>query len=280
MKTDTLDDGASPAAASKRAGPMSVHRVLSILMTLGESNTPQTLAELSRALATPKPSLLSLLNELMTLAYVQRDEHGRFSLGRMAYRLALQLNTTDSLTGAIHGALREAGMLLDMTVSFAYLDLDRRGVIYADRYAPPSSQIRYLAKLGYPGEVHASAPGKLLLATREEAQWRDWLGPEPFRQFTPHTHTRFDAIAPELRRIRQTQIAWTRSEQHYGIGGCAVPVFDRHGTVAASVSAHTLLQVMEPNGERVVASLQAAADRVREELTLRRIDATDLPRFI
>src|SRR5690606_1807940 len=214
---------------TKRAGPMSVQRVLSILMHFGENPTPITLADLSRTLGTPKPSLLALLQELITLDYIQRDTHGRFTLSRMAYRLALQLSTSDSIAGAIRGALRDAGLILDMTISFAYLDPAKRGVIYADRYAAPSSQIRYLAKLGYPGEIRSSAAGKLLLANCNETTWRDILGAEPFRQYTPHTYTRYDSLAAELRRVRQAQVGWSRSEQYYGIGGCAVPVFDASG---------------------------------------------------
>lgn len=259
---------------------MSVQRVLAILMHFGENPAPATLADLGRALGMPKPSLLALLLELTTLDYIQRDEHGRFSLSRMAYRLALQLSTSDSIASAIGGALREAGQVLDMTISFAYLDKEKKGVIYADRYAAPKSQIRYMVKLGYPGDIHSASAGKILLANCDESEWRELLGPEPFPQYTPHTHTRYDSLAAELRRIRQSQVGWTRSERHYGIGGCAVPVYDGNGDLAACVAAHSLLQVVESHRDLIIETLRSAAGQIRKELQLRHIDATALPRHI
>ncbi len=257
---------------------MAVQRVFTLLQMLANHEAPYTLARLSALLDIPKPSALSLLNEMAVLGYVRRTDQG-YALGAGAYRLGLQLMSADSLSRVIRDGLREVSDALNMTVAFGYLDRANRALVYADRYEA-LSPVRYVVRLGAPLAIHSRALGRLLLANEPPHTWAQWLGNPPYTAFTRHTVTGFDALSRELRKIRRDGLARTASQQHEGIGSCAVPVFDAQGAVACGIATQTLVTALDAHGPLVAKALKATAARLGEELAARGITREALPQHI
>lgn len=255
---------------------MAVERVLALLQALASPEAPYTLARLSSLLAMPKPSALSLLNELVELGYVRRTASA-FVLGSRSFRLGLQLMSVDSLGRVVRDALRSISEELKMTVAFGYLDRHHRSLVYGDRY-DASGPVRYVVQLGTSLPIHSRALGRLLLAYEPEADWPQWLGDEPYEAFTPQTTTRFADLAPELQQIRRDGLARTVSEQYDGIGSCALPIFDANGQVACGIATQTLVTALEAHGPQVVASLRLMAAQLGKELTARGVTKDNLAR--
>lgn len=257
---------------------MAVQRVLALLQLLATHEAPYSLARLASLLDIPKPSALSLLNELVALGYVRRADPG-FALAAGAYRLGLQLMSADSLSRVVRDGLREISDALNMTVAFGYLDRTSRTLIYADRYEA-LSPVRYVVRLGTPLAIHSRALGRVLLAHEPPATWADWLGPPPYEAFTPYTTTGFAALARELKKIRRQGVARTSSEQYEGIGSCALPIFDANGAAACGIATQTLVRALDANEPKVVAAMKATAARLGEELAARGITRETLGRYI
>lgn len=263
---------------SARSGPMSVQRVLGLLQILASPDAPYSLARLSTVLSAPKPSVLSLLNELVALGYVRRVNHG-FELGAKAYRLGLQLMSVDSVGRLIRDGLRDISDELRMTVAFGYLDRTRRALIYADRYEA-AGPVRYVVQLGTPLSIHSRALGRLLLSYEPEEDWRDWLGTAPYAAFTSSTTTQYSDMSAELRKVRSEGVAKTASEQFEGIGSCALPIYDVNGVVACGIATQTLVSSLEAHGPKVVAAMRATAALLGKELAARGITRETLAHHI
>ena len=102
--------------------------------------------------------------------------------------------------------------------------------------------MRYVVQLGTPLALPSRALGRLLLSYEPEADWPAWLGAEPYPAYPRQTLTRFARMRPILRRIRTQATATTLSEQHEGIGSCAVPVPGADGRVACGIATQTLAE--------------------------------------
>ncbi len=210
---------------------------------------------------------------------MRKNERSQFELASLAYRLAVGISATGSLHRMVGNTLIELSASLRMTVVFAYLDRERHVLVYADR-CETNSPVRYIVKLGDRLDIHSRSTGKLLLANEPEAEWPHWLGKEPYPSFTSHTRTRLSEIAPDLHRIRKAGVAWTSSEQHDGIAGCASPIRDINGNIAATIAVQGLGEWMNKHADRIESQLKLACDAVSDELRMRIIESRSLPKFI
>lgn len=275
MQATDGDDRVATPVGRQTTGPMSVERTLAILNALADSREPMSLAALTRELDTPKPSVLSLVRELTALGYVRRDELGRIMLAGRSYRLALRIKASDSISVLVRDTLQRLSSRLMLTAALGYLDEKSRALVYADRYEA-HGPIRYVVELSYPLEIHSRSLGKLLLAHQDEASWPDWLGAEPYRQFTPHTHTTYAELAKELHQLRQAGTSWSEGELHVGISGCSFPVRTSDGKVAAGLSIQGLTPALNAKRDEIEAALKSSAQDLTRELKLRHIDMAAL----
>lgn len=262
------------AGSVKRAGPMSVGRALRILEGLAAG--PVALAELAREMDAPKPSLLGVLGELITLGYVRRDGDGRYLLSGRSYRLASILSASGALSRSVRSLLTGLSAELEAAVSLGYLDSQSRSLVYVDRYGE-SSAVRYVVKFGAPIYLHTRATAKLLVAFEKEETWPSWFGPEPYESLTSSSRTTYKELQQELTQIRKDGVAWTVSEQYDGISGCAVPVFGPDNEAVAGIGMVMIGESLEKNRERVVAVLNEAAQSLSAEFIMRGISRSTLP---
>lgn len=260
---------------SRRAGPMSISRVIGILEHLTNDQSPTSLSDISRLLEAPKTSLLSILNELQSLGFVRKDEAGRYLLAARAFRLASRMSASGSLARSVRTALVDIGRELEATVSLGYLDVASHTLIYADRYGD-SSAVRYRVKFGPATHVHSRATGKMLIALQLEDSWPSWFGPEPYAKVTDRTHRRMSTLSPELKEARRALVAYTHSEQYEDIAGCSVPVFGADARAAAGIGLLMIGESMERQRERVLTALRKAAGSLADELKLRNITVDNI----
>ena len=122
------------------------------------------------------------------------------------------------------------------TAETAYLSvLDGDDIVYVARNGPNRNMnTGYVLGARAPAQVTAS--GMLLLALRPDEALRHWLATHPPKVFTPHTIASPERLWSEFLRIRAN--GWALSEQQLDLNsrGVAVPLRDRHGTVAGALS--------------------------------------------
>jgi DNA-binding IclR family transcriptional regulator len=72
--------------------------------------------------------------------------------------------------------------------------------------------------------VHASAPGKLILAGLDDPALREWVARTRPARFTPRTITSLRGLRAELARIRAQGYAELHDELEAALASLAVPV--------------------------------------------------------
>jgi IclR family acetate operon transcriptional repressor len=200
-------------------------RVLAVLAELARHADGASLEELTRAVASPKPTVHRALAALCRFGFATRHGHGRYVLGDEFLRLAF----------AHHEArpdhLRIAPVLTTLAERYGetahYAVLDGHTVVYRAKVDPPAGALRLSSTVGGRNPVHSTAVGKLLLAyalTDDDAVTA-WVRDRPLAQYTPRTLTSAEALATELRAIRGLGYAVDDQENEPGIVCLAVPVF-------------------------------------------------------
>ena len=122
--------------------------------------------------------------------------------------------------------------------------------------------------------LHTIAAGKCILAGESESDLKAYVK-QGLPASTEHTITSPARLAEELRRVRELGYAMGREEAVPGIGGVAVPLYDRERRVIAALAlAFFTSEMTERNinswleqlrvGARVVSRVLAAARMVRE----------------
>ncbi|GIE46689.1 IclR family transcriptional regulator [Amorphoplanes nipponensis] len=232
--------------------------MLAVLTELARHADGASLDEMTRAAASPKPTVHRALASLCRFGFAARDGHGRYVLGDEFLRLAF----------AHHEArpdhLRIAPVLTALTERYGetahYAVLDGHTVVYRAKVDPAAGALRLTSTVGGRNPVHSTAVGKLLLAYAlgDDDAVRAWAAERPLAQRTPHTLTSPDALAAELRTIRARGYAVDDQENEPGIVCLAVPVFltsPTRPTGAVSVSA--------PVSRTPLATLVAEVEAIR-----------------
>ncbi len=215
-------------------------RVLAVLAELAQHPDGASLEEMTRAVASPKPTVHRALASLCRFGFAARHGHGRYVLGDEFLRLAF----------AHHEArpdhLRIAPVLTTLTERYGetahYAVLDGHTVVYRAKVDPAAGALRLTSTVGGRNPAHSTAVGKLLLAHAlpDDDAVTAWVGEQPLAQRTPHTLTSAKALATELRKIRADGYAVDDEENEPGIVCLAVPVFltsPKRPSGAVSVSA-------------------------------------------
>ncbi|MFJ2773654.1 IclR family transcriptional regulator [Streptomyces sp. NPDC087300] len=218
----------------EHGGPASVDRALDLLEAVARSSRPVGAKALAAELGCALSTVYHLLAPLTARGHLARTPDG-FALGPRVpalYRSFQRHAGVDAGTRKLLlGVRRAAG-------AHAYLSARRGG-----RIAVVDSTTAVLADGSDPFEVgvdqgaHATAHGKVLLASLGRPARRRYLDEHGLPRLTEHTITSPDRFEAELRRVRAAGVAVSVGETDPAYTCVAVPLDD--GARALSVSLPT-----------------------------------------
>jgi IclR family transcriptional regulator, pca regulon regulatory protein len=208
-------------------------RGLAVLDCFIEQAGPHSLMDLSKRVGLGLPTTLRLVRTLEEAGYVRQDPTTR------RYRLSWKMLQLQDVTQSVldYGDVARPH-LEDLA---AELGEDTGMAVLDDtdiRYAIRVSASRLIHANVRPGSLfpaHATAMGKVLLATLDPAVVRELARQRPFERFTPTTITELDAFLVELRRVGAQGYALSNGEWEPGLRSLAAPVRERDGSVVAAV---------------------------------------------
>jgi IclR family transcriptional regulator, acetate operon repressor len=239
----TLDDG-------DKRGNSPVLRALKLFAYVAQASEPPMLAELSRAVALPKPTSYRLALLLEGAGYLYKDPQTlRYSVGPKFEDVALCGLRNGGAGGARRLIMEGLAKRLGSRVNFVVL---RAGELEFVEWVESTSALRVDLRPETRVPAHCSASGKLLMAHASEALRRRFLKSAPFRSYTRRTITTARALEQEFERIRSQGYGEDNQEFIIGVNCLAVPVRNELDEVVAA------LATMAP-----VATLPLAAARER-----------------
>jgi DNA-binding IclR family transcriptional regulator len=246
----------------------SVERAAQIMdLLLGSGTEGKRVTELSRDLGLHKTTVVRLLQTLVAIGAVRKDEDtNRYSWEPLA-GIALISRARDILsrTDMVQEALRELADASGETAYVARLDVRQREMAIAAVARPKGMGWVHLA-VGNRLPAHVTAVGKICLAYMSSAEIAEWVKGGLARR-TRHTITSEDRLRRELRRYRRQGYALNRGEATSGLSAVAVVLWDERRRPMAAVGVTPLLERMTEEAiERWVPLLKESSEKISQIL--------------
>lgn len=208
----------------------SVERAAAIVRLLAAESEPLALAQVAGALGLAKPTAHGLLRTLCEVEFVDRDENGRYRVGRDLLQLgSTQLDINELRSRAINWT----DALAARTGEAARVAMFRDGEAVVAHHVFRVGAGHQTLETGKAVPLHATALGKVLTAFDPGAA-RAALD-RPLEGLTYRTVTDRSTLVRELADVRDAGYATAVEESAPGVAGIAAPVRDRGGYVVAAI---------------------------------------------
>lgn len=223
-------------------GPVGSDRVLAVLKELARHPDGVGLEEVTRVIASPKPTVHRALQSLRRAGLADQDVRGRYLLGDEFLRMAFAHHEARPEHVRVRPVLEALAERFQETVHYAVLD--GREVVYRAKVDPPTGAVRLTSTVGGRNPAHATGVGKLLLAheltTLGEVE--EWIGESILERRTPRTCCTAAELHQEFESVRERGYAVDDQENEAGVNCLALPLYATSAAVpsgAVSVSALT-----------------------------------------
>jgi DNA-binding IclR family transcriptional regulator len=222
--------GAKPARRNPYIIP-NLDRALRVLEHLSTRQEGGSITEIATQLSLPKNSVFRILRTLAASGYLEeRDKAYRLSpkilsLGYAAVRS----------THLIDACMDEMRTLRDEINETIFVGALSEGTVVILEELPSFQLIKFTVEIGHKVPIHASAPGKAILAFLPAAEQRDLLNHIAFTRFNDRTIPGMKAMLKELEKIQAAGYAWDLGEEVGEIWCVAAPVLDYRAYPIASI---------------------------------------------
>jgi DNA-binding IclR family transcriptional regulator len=216
-------------------------RVLAVLDAVAAHDGPMSLAELTRAVAIPKPTVRRIATDLCSRRMLQRCADGGYLLGAHMLELGMRAASQLGLRQAATPYLQE---LLARTGEIAWIGaLSGTSVTLVDS-AYGANRAADVRRRSWPMDMYspafqATAGGRVLLASEPELV--ESLRVRPIPALTPHTTTSWSRLTTTLEAVRDTGVATEHQECALGFSCVATGLHDPNGHLIGilGVTGHT-----------------------------------------
>ncbi|MCS2608724.1 IclR family transcriptional regulator [Halomonas dongshanensis] len=198
-----------------------ITKAVAVLEALARSREPQGVSQLSAQLQMPVATIHRQLQTLVNEDLARQTARGGlYELGERAFTLAYTINRRRGIQHS-RAVLKE----LNRTTSYSTIfgKLADTSFTYID-HLPATTALSLKGSVGASGYLHATAIGKALLATLDEAEFERLLPTLELTAVTSETITDPRALKEEIARIRQQGYAVSRGENEPKVASVAVPV--------------------------------------------------------
>lgn len=209
----------------------SLDKAVALLQAIGDGD-PRSASALARETSIPRPTVTRTLRTLADAGFVEEHSDG-WALGRELYRLAQKVDPHRRLVELSRPVLVRLRSETGESALFGIPRTPPGMEILAQLDAPTMVGVR--SWLGVDVPLHASAPGKLVLAGLAPDDLDRWLEMTPRRRFTPRTVVDAYALRRELSAVRRTGVAELADELEIGLASVSVAVRDAEGSLVGMI---------------------------------------------
>lgn len=210
-----------------------VGRVVAVLELLADPDRPLRLTEIARAIDAPFSSTHGLMQVLVRLRYVELSTDRRYTSGPRLARLGVRIHSRLRLIEVARPRIVRLSIQLDEDV---YLALYEGASVSHIERIEGRHPLRLNVTLGVPRPLHATAAGKLYLASLAPSELEALLHDYDLRAFTASTITRADALKVDLERVRHRGFSISDQESIEGVVSTGAPVYDANGRLIAAIT--------------------------------------------
>jgi DNA-binding IclR family transcriptional regulator len=244
----------------------SVKKAITLLRATADDRNANV-SSLARTAGLPRATALRMIQTLEQEGFLLRiPGDDRVLLGPELLRLARNTDEQLLLREVARPIISDLVATLRETVTLSVVAPDGGLDLVSQVDAP--AQLRPQSWVGQRFPLHASASGKVLLATYDDERLERFLD-ESLVRFTPSTITTAEALRTELQRVRADRYADSRDEEEEGLSGVATGIYGAGAELLGVLTLGGPTQRLDrQRGRHAVDHLQRAAGQI--EAALRR----------
>jgi IclR family transcriptional regulator, KDG regulon repressor len=206
---------------------------LTILGLFDAENREWTLDEIAEGAGLPRMTAYRMIRTMESARYLVRDQvTNRYHLGPALLATMYLSEGYAELAAIVRPYLKD---LTEKTGEASTLAIEVDGVAVSVDMVDTSRPLRREVAVGRIIGDTASANGKIFAAFTTGPE-REAILAQPHPQLTPNTITDRKALAEELHRVAQEEVAFDIEERNLGTCAVAAPVRDQLGKVIAALS--------------------------------------------
>ena len=259
-------------SAVSGAAVASVARAMRVLKAFADHPGGIALTRLSAELGYGKASLSKIMSTMEREGFVRRDGAGHFHLSWHLLALAFGHAQRVGISGVCMPVLHSLADETDELVQLAVIEGDH--VLFVAKAEGPGHSLRLLPLVGVVAPTHATASGKVWLASLPDARALDVLRRQGLARVTSRTITSRARLLAELRSVRRDGYAITDGELDEGGRAIAAPIVHRGRVVGAIAVSGPSSRLPLPRLKRLAPRVQRAA-RELEALWPHEVTARD-----
>ena len=237
--------------ANSPSGDSMIERVVRILDTFSADRIVQTASEIGRRSDLPSATAHRLIEDLVRVGMLERDEERRVRLGLRLWELALRGSTALRLRQAALPHMESVQAEVREHTQLAVLE--REEALFLERLSHPDAGAN-ITRVAGRLPLHASSSGLVLLAHAEPGL-RERVLAGPLRALGPGTITDAAVLRRALAAIRRDGFVVAPGSIEAVSTGIAVPIREA-GSVIAALS--VVLKIGKYRGDAHPAEVDAA----------------------
>ena len=192
-----------------------------------------TLTELAEETGMNRATVQRLTYTLLSLEYLDRDEYKRYHLAPKVLALGQAFSGGSDLCRLAGPSLERLSRRLGCSVNLSVLDGEEVVILFRREVG---RFLKYDLRAGSRLPAYCTSMGKLLLAALPDRELRPLVRGLRLERLTAHTITSRKALWEVLMGVRQRGMAASDREASLDLCSRAMPLLERDGSVAASVS--------------------------------------------
>ncbi|MEE8345300.1 MAG: IclR family transcriptional regulator, partial [Woeseiaceae bacterium] len=219
------------------------------------------LSEISRATSLNKTTAFNLIASLVTLGFLEQDEHSRrYRLGLRNLELGRIVQQRMHISHLARPMLAVLCRKTNETVNLGLPDL--LDLLVVDSFQG-SRQLHATAYAGWRSLYHCTALGKAMLSQWDEPMRHTVYRLRGLPRQTPRTITDIDTLEVHLAQLRAQGYSVDVEENEVGVNGLARWIFNGMGEVAAAISVCGPSNRLTENVmEQIATDVMAAANSI------------------
>lgn len=238
----------------------SLDRALEILCLIGESKEPLTIQSLSKAFEMPRTTLYATINTLEKHGFVSRNKNTKaLELGWRPFVLGLDFSKK-KLDPIVEVEARKLRQRWNQSVLVG-VHATNNTIIFILSESPDKPYMIF-PRLGFVGQAHCTAQGKVLLAHMNAADLQWIYEPGVLSSRTPNTITDPERLLAELEKVRMLGYAIDAEESIPGLACIAAPIMNPMGECVAAISVSGPRQELFANLEAIKNDVVSSAQYI------------------
>lgn len=249
---------------NKRKLIQSIERAADILELFINEKRSLGIADISRLLDLPRPTIQGIVNTLMARGYLEKDMvNVRYRLGPMLFQLGMKYATNLDLVNIARGWTERLCFQFSQAVNIGMIVGDRVVVVLR---IEPENRFMVFPQTGSVIPSHTTCIGKILFAFMENDFRDELLSGYSFEPLTPNSITTRKKFDSELAVIRQQEIAFDNEENIIGLAGIGAPIRNHLGQVIAAFAITGNAEIIYKKREEIIISVRYTSKMISSQL--------------